>query len=160
MQRCQVTLQAACEDSQSHNPENSNGQKPGSARDGIIDPGSDPGMALLYCSHYRCGERSNRNGHPQTHDEHGGEKGGPVTTRAIGDTRQSKEGEADGGDQRSDHQRKLCAITVNQPSGPARKQKHQQNEWDEGRSRESWSIALHLNEIEWEEERDATESAV
>jgi hypothetical protein len=78
-----------------------------------------------------------------SHAEHedGGQERGPVTTT---DTGKRKKGESGGCDKRTDHQGQSGAIAVEKSSRAARQQEHQQNEWEQGRSRLGGRIAPHL----------------
>src|SRR5439155_3775522 len=124
------------------------GQQPGYAGYSIIYPRSDTRVALLYRAHHCCCERCDCDGHAEAHHHHRREKGGPETAWATCDTRHGKKSKAERGDDRANHQWQLRAKTIHQPTGPTRKQKHDQAERHKGSTSKDRRIPLNLNEIE------------
>src|SRR5437879_1746604 len=78
MQRRQVTIETAAKDAHHHDAEDSKGEEPGCARNGIIHARSNTCTMRLYRSHHGRRQGGNADRHPQAEHHHGWEIRAPI----------------------------------------------------------------------------------
>ena len=114
-------------------------------------------MIARHRVHHGRRQRRDADRHAETEDDDGGKERRPVRSA---DARPGEEREAQRRDERPDDERRSRAIAIEQAAGPARQQEHQDDERQERGARRGRRVALHLDQVEWKEEKDAAQCRV
>ena len=142
---------------QHHNAERGDGEESGGARDRVVDSRSDAGALARDRRHDGRRQRRDAHGHAESEDDDRREESFPV---AAADCGQCEQKESERGYRRPDDEREFRAVAFDKPARPAREREHYEHEGKRRRARRSRGVALHLNQVEREEEECAAERRV
>src|SRR6266487_6418373 len=136
---------------------NSDREQSGSSGNCVVDAGSNADAIRCDGIHHCRSQRRHTYGHACSEYSNCREKCLPVTGVQA---RQHKKRKAKSCNQRTDNQRDFRPVPFDEPACPARKEKDDQDKWEESRASCSGRVMLDLNQIERKEEQGAAERTV
>src|SRR5271170_1094309 len=152
-----AVVQFRTKDFHHRNPEYCDRKYPGYARHGVVDSRSRADSVLIYRIHNDGGERSYSDRRPKTQNNHRWEERLPV---ALSNGRHREQSKSKRDNEWTSDQRNSRTIAGDKSTGPPREKEHEQNQRKDSGTSGCGGIALDLDQVQWEQEKENSNCGV